>query len=255
MSIASAIDRYLQKHNENWRSWIPDSVRALAGAQHIGMPQWRVEDISDPRNRIQMLDLALRVPAAMGVIPPQGYEFKAHREFEFKLLDKSTDPIRHLGIMMTQILEEYKAWAVGFYLDCPSGCLIVWEDEHLESQSAKAHNLLKGEGAVRPQLGVMLMEDEDGAVSVQLFQDTKKAVESFDQLSGAPGDKPQRATLLTLNYDGDVVDAAAKMLPETVDKTKGPDMHVLGTGPVKFKEGWKAEVKESFKEFTQGAKS
>ena len=90
------------------------------------------------------------------------------------------------------------------------------------------------------------MEDENGAVSVQLYNDPEEAQKSFDQLAGRPGDKPQRATMLNLNYDGNVVDAASKRLPIIPDKTNEPDMHVLGVGPVTFKEGWEEdpEVKE-----------
>jgi hypothetical protein len=150
------------------------------------------------------------------------------------------------------LIECYREWAVQFYLDVPGGCLLVWDDEHLQTQSAKAYNLLKGEGEVRKKLGVLLMEAEDGSVSVQLYEDPQKLKDSFEQLAGKPGDKPSRATMLGLNYTGDVVEAATKTLPKpSTPPDARPDMHVLGKGPVKFAEGWEDQVKKEFEEFRQ----
>lgn len=100
---------------------------------------------------------------------------------------------------------------------------------------------------MRPKLGVLLMEDENGAISVHLYQDPNELKESFDNLKGKPGDKPQRLTMLSLDYNGDAVEASTKLLPVLPDKSDEPDMYVLGKGPAKFKEGWEAEVKEAFK--------
>jgi hypothetical protein len=53
--------------------------------------------------------------------------------------------------------------------------------------------------------------------------------------------------MLSLDYSGDVVEAAEKNLPVIPDKSNVPDMHVLGKGPTNFKEGWEAEVDVAFK--------
>lgn len=105
---------------------------------------------------------------------------------------------------------------------------------------------------MRKKIGVLLMEAEDGAVSVQLYQSPEKLREAFDQLAGKPGDRPTRATMLGLHYDSDVVEAVTKDLPKPPTNPDDlPDMHVLGKGPVNFAKGWEEQVKKEFEEFKQ----
>jgi len=101
------------------------------------------------------------------------------------------------------------------------------------------------------KLGVLLMEGEGGDVSVQLYLSPEKLKESFDELSGKPGDSKKRATMLTLDYDANVLSGEIKSLPFVEDKSGEPDMYVLGFGPAMFKDGWQEEVREAFKEFRQ----
>jgi len=248
--LCDAISAYVKKRLENeWRKIIPACVWADPEAhEKIIQPACEVEAVDEFINSFgKSIKFSWTVPDTKNF--GNGNAMKLTYEFSTRDIAES-DPVAFVHAIIDRFVEEYQNWCVGFYLDAPPGCLVVWDDEILPKESAKAYNLLRGEGTVRPKLGIMLMEDEHGAVSVQLIQDPKQAKESFDQLTGRPGEKPQRATLLALDYDGSVVEAATKMLPVSQIKEQ-PDMHVLGTGPVKFKEGWKKELKESFKEFTQ----
>ena len=91
---------------------------------------------------------------------------------------------------------------------------------------------------MRDEMGVLLMEDEDGSVAVQLFAKPESVLKAFEELKGNPGDKPQRATLLNLRWSADgvvVVDRQSRMLPVIELTENRPDGFVLGEGPVKFK--------------------
>ena len=90
---------------------------------------------------------------------------------------------------------------------------------------------------MRSQLGVLLMEEVGGEVSVQLFADSLKAGEAFDNLVGRPVDPPRRATYLALGFDEkgvSISNSVSKMLPVLEPMENRPDGWVLGDGPVKF---------------------
>lgn len=89
---------------------------------------------------------------------------------------------------------------------------------------------------MRGKLGVLLMEDEDGKIAVQMFAEPNTAESSFDNLVGRVGQKPQRATFLKIQYDGELkVEAKAKTLPVAEDITR--DAFRLGEGWVKVEDG------------------
>ena len=90
---------------------------------------------------------------------------------------------------------------------------------------------------MRKELGVLLMEDGvTGEVAVQLFSESPDG--AFHDLTGKPGDKPQRATLITLKYgeNGIVKDifSITKLLPIVIPLEDRADGFKLGTGPIKF---------------------
>lgn len=94
---------------------------------------------------------------------------------------------------------------------------------------------------MRKEIGVLLVEQENGDLAVQLFAEIKGVDEAFKNLNGKPGDKPSRATLLSLFYFGDEargldinVNGDVKMLPVLEPLDKKPDGYVLGEGPVMF---------------------
>jgi hypothetical protein len=92
---------------------------------------------------------------------------------------------------------------------------------------------------MRDKLGVLFMEEENGEIAVQLFCDPDKAKDSFDNLAGTLGQKPQRAIFLKLEYaEGKKeVSAWCKNLPvPEKPKDEMPDAWVLGKGPVRFDE-------------------
>jgi hypothetical protein len=99
---------------------------------------------------------------------------------------------------------------------------------------------------MREKLGILLMEKEDGDVSVQLFADPDKVVESVRQLSGKPADDPSRATLISIDYLSGKVSTRVKDLPvEQPDKEEEPDGRVLGEGPVWFEKEGKDDGEDS----------
>jgi len=53
------------------------------------------------------------------------------------------------------------------------------------------------EAPVRKRLGVILVEDENGGIGVQLFENPDTLAESFKCLNG---EKRQRATMIRLEY-------------------------------------------------------
>lgn len=92
---------------------------------------------------------------------------------------------------------------------------------------------------MRKEIGVLLVEQENGDLAVQLFAEIKGVDEAFKNLNGKPGDKPSRATLLSLFYfmdkeTGIQVDGEVKMLPVLEPLDQKPDGYVLGEGPVMF---------------------
>jgi predicted flavoprotein YhiN len=81
---------------------------------------------------------------------------------------------------------------------------------------------------MREKLGVLLVEDDQGQVSVQLFADPEKAKEIFEQLRS---EIRQRATFLTLDWAKKSVEGTVKEFP--VDG-KGERMvgWKIGVGPI-----------------------
>ena len=86
---------------------------------------------------------------------------------------------------------------------------------------------------MRERLGMLLVEGEDGDISVQLFKDFVKAREVFRELKGRPGDASSRATFLTLNWP-DECKMESRELPVLTDKSKEPDGWRVGVGPIHF---------------------
>ena len=85
---------------------------------------------------------------------------------------------------------------------------------------------------MRDKLGVLLVEDEAGGISVQLFADPKAAGESFKELRGRTGDKPSRATFVGIAWSSTCAShVESKMLPEPV--LEASDGWVVGEGPRK----------------------
>jgi hypothetical protein len=83
---------------------------------------------------------------------------------------------------------------------------------------------------MRDELGVLLVEDEKGEVSVQLFADPAKAREVFQQLTD---DKRLRATFLVVDWKKKSVEALTKELPESLEGER-PDGWKVGVGPIFF---------------------
>ena len=86
---------------------------------------------------------------------------------------------------------------------------------------------------MRNKIGILLMEDESGEISVQLFSEPDNLTESFKELHGSAGDNVSRATLLNLDYGASEANVRVKDLP-VVDppKDEQPDGYRLGTGPI-----------------------
>ena len=83
---------------------------------------------------------------------------------------------------------------------------------------------------MREKLGVLLIEDSQGQVSVQLFADPEKARETFRQLNSST---KLRATFLVVDWQGKKVETEVKELPQASEK--GIDYWVIGAGPVYVK--------------------
>jgi hypothetical protein len=84
------------------------------------------------------------------------------------------------------------------------------------------------------KLGVLLVEQEDGQTSVQLFAEPDGAREAFRQLKCLPKQLPFRATFIDLDWQGKVVTAESRNLPEIEDAESRPDGWKLGEGPIFF---------------------
>ena len=83
-----------------------------------------------------------------------------------------------------------------------------------------------------------LVEQADGEVGVQLFEEPVGAEAAFDNLIGKPTEKPYRATFIRLDRgpDGTVTlcTAKSKDLPYIEPVENRPDGFEIGKGPVKF---------------------
>lgn len=96
---------------------------------------------------------------------------------------------------------------------------------------------------MREILGVLLMEEEDGSVAVQLFASPDKATESFNNLAGRKGQKPQRATFLKIGFVEKKVEMLVKDLP-IPELSEKMDAFRLGEGPIKISEENADETKQ-----------
>jgi len=90
---------------------------------------------------------------------------------------------------------------------------------------------------MREDVGVLLVEDDKGEISVQLFANSKILESWFENLNGRVSEPKKRATLLSLRYENDkVVDvkSKSKIFPYIESVEDRPDGYVLGEGPVFF---------------------
>ena len=88
---------------------------------------------------------------------------------------------------------------------------------------------------MRKKMAIFLMEDGDGPVAVQLYEDPAVLAGLFGNLAGKPGDKPSRATMISLEFEGGQVSVVAnsKELPvPMVPEDERPDGLLLGGGPI-----------------------
>jgi len=86
---------------------------------------------------------------------------------------------------------------------------------------------------MRTKLGLLLMEEADGNVAVQLFEETDRAYEAFRELKGRAGDPPRRATFIKLEWKSGncaITAMESRNLPLPVQTTY--DGYRLGEGPV-----------------------
>lgn len=111
----------------------------------------------------------------------------------------------------------------------PEGYLVALDWKYCERV---AHDLLKGEGEVRNEIGLILMENEEGNVSVHLYDKKGRAEAAFGEMAGSPGDPKIRATLVSVDYDGSAATISSKDLPNP--QIDGHDAWVLGKGPIDF---------------------
>jgi hypothetical protein len=81
---------------------------------------------------------------------------------------------------------------------------------------------------MRKQLGVLLVEDEEGKFSVQLFEEFAKAKEVFEQLTGS---QKLRATFISMDWEKKFIEGLVKELPESL-KGERMDRWELGKGPI-----------------------
>jgi len=86
---------------------------------------------------------------------------------------------------------------------------------------------------MRDKLGVLLMEDSKGEISVQLFAGPEKLGEAFAELKGHPGEPSRRATMMKIQYKGGFkVESETRDLPVPFEEP--PDGFRLGKGPIKL---------------------
>jgi len=86
---------------------------------------------------------------------------------------------------------------------------------------------------MRKNLGILLVEDDKGEVSVQLFADPGRAKEEFLQLNGS---NKIRATFIIVDWQGKMVECIAKELPVEIGGEKA-DGWKVGSGPIFFVKG------------------
>ena len=87
---------------------------------------------------------------------------------------------------------------------------------------------------MRGKLGVLLVEDCKGEISVQLYSEPEKVEAAFVELKGKPHDKPSRATYLQLWYENGKVATKAEFRDLPVPIPESPDGFRIGEGPIVF---------------------
>ena len=88
---------------------------------------------------------------------------------------------------------------------------------------------------MRDKIGLFMLEDEEGKVSIQLYADIERLKEAFSNLVRLESNQSARATIVCLEFrDGVTVETAeSKNLPvEQVPANERPDGIVLGEGPL-----------------------
>lgn len=92
---------------------------------------------------------------------------------------------------------------------------------------------------MRNELGVLLIEDSNGEISVQLFSKPDGVDAMFDNLNGKVTDKPSRATYCKLFYAGGRIHVVAEFKDLPVVKGDRSDGYLIGEGPINLDKGEK----------------
>ena len=88
---------------------------------------------------------------------------------------------------------------------------------------------------MRDNIGMFIVEQENGSIGVQFYADSAKGLEAFTDLTGKPDQKPHRATYVVLDWQGKKIEAMSKDLPVLPeDPNTRPDGWRLGEGPIHF---------------------
>jgi hypothetical protein len=88
---------------------------------------------------------------------------------------------------------------------------------------------------MRDKIGLFILEDDKGEVSIQLYADTEQLKAVFPNLVRLESNQAARATMLCLEFEGGEpkVTVESKSLPvESVPVEDRPDGIVLGKGPL-----------------------
>ena len=83
---------------------------------------------------------------------------------------------------------------------------------------------------MREELGVLLMEQENGEIAVQLFSDLKGFKSEFANLQGSPAEKPSRATGIFIEYGKEGTQHKMKVKNLPIIKSKTMTGYKLGVG-------------------------
>ena len=76
------------------------------------------------------------------------------------------------------------------------------------------------------KLGILIVEEADGKMGVQLFADPVATKESFDNLIGKLGQKPQRVRFIVVTDKSGQAEVFVKDLPVT--QAEPPEHYVIG---------------------------
>ena len=82
------------------------------------------------------------------------------------------------------------------------------------------------------KLGMFLLEDSEGKISIQLFKDIDNGKDLFDNFKGDFKEIQSRATYLSIDFEGNNVKMETKELP--ILSANSDDWgYRLGDGPIK----------------------